>query len=196
MNRALLIFSLVWVSIFNAAHDFSSFSDAFAAEVQVTLFGKKCLISGPFNAKELEAVHSVSPERIPPIFSSKQVHETLERLRDVKKGSVPPLFESYLERLKKRLSAIEGFYDAVDAARTAQSASVFFEKTSTWLGIKNSVELKTAIDGLIKDSSNATLKDQALDAYQKMIEADPENEFHRISKKLKIKYSCNFEEED
>jgi len=143
MSRSYLLLPPLLALLVNAAHDFLPSNQAWAAEVQVTLFGKKCLISGPFTAKELEAVHSISPEKIPPVFSLKQVREMLDRLRDIKKGSTPALLDSYLDRLKKRLGAIEAFYDGVDAVRTTQKTTAFYEKVNSWIGTRGGPELKT-----------------------------------------------------
>ena len=59
----------------------------FGAEVYVTLFGKKCLLSGrQYSKPSLEAVHAISPERVPPAFSARQIDETLEQFGQIKKS--------------------------------------------------------------------------------------------------------------
>lgn len=179
--------------IFLVASPISSWAAKTGSEVPVTLFGNKCVMSGPFESSVLERIHSISPERIPPALSSKQIQDTLIRLEQVQKNEIPAQFSVYLQRSKSRLQALSGFYHGLDLAKKAGKIQPLIESTHGFMPPSAYAEFDLAAEKLSKDYGNIILRDQLLDVYQRKIEPDPEAEFHRTTKKLKIRYNCNFE---
>jgi hypothetical protein len=161
------------------------------------LFGKKCRLVGAGLTKvQLQSIHSVSPEKVPLAFSGKQVQEALDQFNEIKKGTLPAQLEVYFDRVKKRLTALSVFYAALDEARNNNKPDVILTKVQPHIGTHSLTELKVQIDKLSANWNDSTLRDQAIDVYQKMIEPDPEAEFHRVIKRMKVSYACRFEEED
>ncbi|OFZ78497.1 MAG: hypothetical protein A2583_05410 [Bdellovibrionales bacterium RIFOXYD1_FULL_53_11] len=72
-------------------------------EIKIILFGQPCLMSGPYDVATLNAIHAISPEKIPPPASSHQASLLLDRVG--KASKLPAAFDLYRERLVKFLDS-------------------------------------------------------------------------------------------
>ncbi|MBI4925237.1 MAG: hypothetical protein HY843_04860, partial [Bdellovibrio sp.] len=89
-------------------------NSAVTQEIKVTLFGQPCFLSGIYEVSFLKYIHSISPEQLPPMPKKEQLIQLIEKLDN------PPkllksleIFDSYLERFKKRALALLALQDGI-----------------------------------------------------------------------------------
>lgn len=170
-------------------------------EIKVTLFDQPCTLKGPFDDSTLKMIHTISPEQVSPSSSFTSVKAKLE---DINKGlkklesvsKLPQPIFLYQEKLTKRLQA--------------QKAILEFLKNHTGKeGIKNQATQLTTLTQKFFINKNRAKEfveladkfsfkktsdiEKFLEIYNQLIEPDPEDEFHRGTRKLEIHYQCSFE---
>src|SRR5688572_6268907 len=111
---------------------------AFAAETRVHLFGQPCMLSGPPAEDILKAIHSISPEQMPPSPSGDQVRTLLDRMKKI--AGIPPALDRYREQLTRRLEAQAAFHDGVAAAKKAGKPEPLLEAVKTFLDPKRATK--------------------------------------------------------
>lgn len=168
------------------------------SEIQVTLFGQPCLLSGPQSTSSLNAIHAISPEQIPAMLKLPEAQAALEKVRGV--NTLPQPLEVYRTRLLLRLEALIAFEaELKTATRTGKSTALLavakkFVNPPKWTITETRLQTLATQKGL-KDKSSGT-RDELLTVYGEAIEAHPEEEFHRALQKMNTQYVCQFEETD
>lgn len=166
------------------------------SEVPVTLFGQPCLLSGPFPVSTLNAIHAVSPERVPPVLDLPAAQAAIEKLRPT--GELPKELETYRIRLLERAESIREFLQELrSATRTGKNTALLAVAKkhvlpSRWT-VTESRLVTLATPEALKAKSPA-VRDELLNAYAEAIEQHPEEEFHRALQRLKTQYLCQFED--
>ncbi len=172
-------------------------------KIQVTLLGQGCILQGPFNENTLQAVHLVGPAQIYPNLSSPDSPEALEQTRKAltqikTMNYLPSLLDRYKEKLAKRLEAQTDFLNNLQAAKKNQDYSFLLKTGKTYFKDQDLKSFEEFTQKLQipekKPGQNRAVIEQIFDFFNHSIEQDPEEEFHRAIKKLKIEYICSFEE--
>jgi hypothetical protein len=162
-------------------------------EIQVSLFGRTCLMSGPYETETLKAIHSISPGQIPPILDSKQAKVGLKTLAG---KTIPTELQVYTEALKKYLEAMASFYDGVEALKIQKTNKEFLERIRTHLRPRDYKRIEEAAATLklpLKDTAAISTIETL---FTSSAPANPEAEFHRTTRRMGIKYNCDFEENE
>lgn len=176
-------------------------------ETKVTLFGQVCLLTGPVSVETLKTVHAVSPEQVFPAIlyegfrkgTSEQLKRSLDQLRQHK--GVPSAFDAYRERQTRRLEAILAFVQALETANQSRKAAPVLAvmqkhgKKQKFLAFQD-IAKKIESGKKWSDSEKQDWGMQLYEVFADAIETDPEEDFHRAARHLKIHYSCNFDVED
>ena len=166
-------------------------------EIPVTLFGQSCTLSGPLDQITLQKIHSISPEQLSPAQRGDQIRKVLEKVK--KAAGLPPALDHYRERLIERLEALFAFSEIAPTLKKEgkpQGALLSLKKFLKQETASQEFETfwkKTEARVPASEWNTATL-DQLEEIYQKAIEPNPEEDFHRAIRKLKIKYECAYEE--
>ena len=165
-------------------------------QIQVKLFGNICLLKGPVTEASLRAVHAVSPEQLPPVDSVDQIKAQIQRVQSV--TSLPPLLSEYRDKIQKRLEAWAGFYDALSALKQDSKSDAIYIVSKKFIATDRQASFESTLKTLLpKDSTkglSSSTVDQIKETYERYIESDPQEEFHRVIRKLKIQYICSFED--
>ncbi|MEO5970025.1 MAG: hypothetical protein ABIQ95_08865 [Bdellovibrionia bacterium] len=171
-------------------------------EVHVTLLGQPCLIQGPFDELVLKSIHSIGPAQIYPTLSLQNIPSSLERSRKAlekirSSSNLHSLLDRYREKLRKRIEAQVAFMTALQQSHKTNQASTLLKTAAQYLQGRD----LRSFESLLKknhsfEKANAETLDTLFDLFNEAIEPDPEAEFHRAIKKLKIQYTCSFEEND
>jgi hypothetical protein len=185
-----------------SAYGASKLEDANAAskskdnEVQVTLLGQPCFLKGPFDKDTLKAIHSIGPAQVPEISISQLPHtkerfqKTLEVVRSAR--GVPTLLDPYREKMSRRLEAQTELLKALIQFKQNKNIQEVMKTARNYLPEE---KLKSFQSILMKKPSSTLSNEALLEAYNDGIEADPEQEFHRIiNQKMHIQYACSFDE--
>jgi hypothetical protein len=163
------------------------------AELQVSLFGQPCVLSGPVSPATLKALHAISPEQTPPPSTGAQARQVLEQL---KKGgtTVPAFLERYREKLRRWFQAQAAFHDSLAEARKSGKADALATGTREHLLPRQaeSFSAKVKAEALPPSSWTESTVDQLKAAYDVSIDPMPEEEFHRVIEKAGIRYQCDF----
>jgi hypothetical protein len=167
-------------------------------EIKVTLFGQPCSLTGPLNETALTAIHSISPERIPPALDANSTREALDKVK--KATDLPPALDQYRERLTRRLEAQSAYANELSAAmRTGKNDGLLAAARKH----VRPAQLKRIEAQVRKLATRANLKarrsqavDQLTEAYNDAIEPHPEEDFHRAIGRIGVSYSCSFEESE
>jgi hypothetical protein len=170
-------------------------------EIQVTLFGQPCTMSGPFPRASLTLLHEISPEKLPPDITLEQMKRVRTKANELKDMPMP--IEQYRDHLRKRLSAKITFEESFAAAKKSsdpkRALGPFLtnlkEHVST-LQYPAFVEFaKKAFDsagGVWNEAFLAPLRER----FENVIQPDTEEEFHKAIRTAKIQYVCSFDEAD
>lgn len=166
-----------------------------SASLQVNLFGQPCVLQGAESESILRAVHAISPEQFPDIGSSEDARLALRKIR--KAGTVPTALDAYREQLTKRLEAQLAFFDGLETAQNTQKIQPLLSATKSVLKLRAQPEFEKATQKVAAAllARNADARDQLLDTFNQGIEPDPQEEFHRVIRRIGIQYVCAFEEE-
>jgi hypothetical protein len=102
--RISSLFSVTLLAIAFSASAWSASAkpDAGNQEIQVTLFGQPCAMSGPFPKASLTNLHEISPEKLPPDLTLDQMKKVRAKTGDLKNMPMP--IEQYRDHLRKPLS--------------------------------------------------------------------------------------------
>lgn len=166
------------------------------SEIQVTLLGQPCFLKGPFDKDTLKAIHAIGPAQLPEISLS-QLPGTKDRfqkaLDQVKSArGIPTLLDSYREKLGRRLEAQTEIIKALIRFKQNRNISEVMKTAKTYLPEE---KLKGFQALLTKKSSSSNPSEELMQNYNDGIEADPEQEFHRITNdKMHLQYACSFDE--
>jgi hypothetical protein len=174
-----------------------------AGEMKVTLFGQPCMLKGPVDDSVLKAIHAISPEQAIPDFTLEE-SKFKAALEAVNKASgLPSALDHYKEKLTLRLQAEEGFLEGLQAAKKSGSMEQLLAVTKKFRQAKPSRVFEKAARAFpVKDlakNSGSTITDslqELFDSYSDCIEQDPEEEFHRAIRLIKVQYACTFEENE
>lgn len=169
-----------------------------AKEIRVQLFGQPCLLSGPHEETILKAIHSISPEQLPPPQSQSQVKQTLDKLKNL-----PPLpigLDRYRDQLNKRLEAQLNFYDGLTEAKRSGKVNSIISRVSHDLTSRRLKEFESQLvaqnqkEGVSSwgNSTIVRLNENFLEA----LDENPDEEFHRAILKMNVRYDCSMESEE
>lgn len=168
-------------------------------EIQVTLFGQPCTMSGPYTKATLSLLHEVSPEKIPPTLSIDGMKKVRAKAMSLK--GMTSQIETYREHLRKRLSAKIAFEEAVREAKKKpqgqQSLRTLLTniKEHVLVGKYEAFEAETkALFEKNAEKWNEFFLDPLREKYEVVIQPDTEEEFHKAIRIAKIQYVCAFDE--
>ncbi len=182
----------------NARAERKSKRSTTSSEIRVTLFGQPCLLNGPMDQESLKAIHAISPEQIPPATNAEQARRMIEKLK--KNPTLPNVLDPYRERMTKRLEAQIAYFDAMANARKSGKGEPLFQAVKVHVQPKRWSEFQQFVKKFeIQDAVtewNDSVIDQITGAYNEVIESNPEEDFHRAIKRLRVQYACAFEEAD
>lgn len=166
------------------------------SRLDVSLFGQKCQLVGPVAKSSLEAIHSISPEQV---FLENQDRKptkpAMEKLR--KAAHVPPLLDSYREKLAHRIEGQLKFNDALASAKKSGKVETLLTETRGFISGRAGKEYEVLAQKLTQKNGISSLSPEATeqlrDSYLDAIEPDPEDEFHKGIQKLGVRYACDTE---
>jgi len=166
-----------------------------ATEIDVTLFGQPCTLTGPVDKPTLQLIHSISPERMPIPESLEQSRKSLQAARKI--TSTPAALDRYRSQLVRRLEAQETFFEAYNNAKKSKRAQALFEDVKTFQSADRARRFETAVNKLLADKGWASIStDDVSTLYNDSLDVFPEEEFHRAIQKMGVRYVCSFESED
>lgn len=167
-----------------------------AAEVKVTLFGQPCVMSGPLKEAELKNIHLISPERTAEFESLDEGRRALERVRAPK--AVPAGLEVYRERMARRLEARLAFLEGLELARKEGKATSLLGPAKRHMSDTGAKALEAKLKAIESkgraELGNLDTIEQLRFWYEENIASDPEEEFHRATRRMKVRYTCTLEE--
>ncbi len=169
-------------------------------DIQVTLFGQTCLLSGPFDQGTLQSIHSISPEKIPPSLSLEQAKAAALKLEAAK--GLPAGLSKYRESLSRRVGAQVGFLEALAHARQSGKSAVLLQAVTPLLseakleGFRTKLKRIDSATGGNSTRWNSAAIEQLSEAFQDALDPHPEEEFHRAIQRLKVQYTCSYGETD
>ena len=174
-------------------------------EIRVTLLGQPCTLSGPFSTAQLSAIHAIGPAQIYPNINppnlpeaEKNAKKALSTLTQTK--HTPATFDRYKQNLSQRLDAQIAFLHALKESQKQLSTSPLLKVIEAYTKNKNSKLYPQSVKKLagidLKTPQSNQLIEESFEQFNEEIEPDPEQEFHRALKKLRIQYKCSFEESE
>ncbi len=171
---------------------------SFAKEIKVSLFNQPCTLSGPFNESMLQAVHAISPERIPAQQSISSVKNALAQVRQTK--DLPPELQTYQGRLTRRLNAQFQFLELLVALKKNGDLKFFLEASSPLLTASGPGPFRTIVENEAKKVPPRKWGKENIssitEVFENGIEPYPEEEFHRTIERARIHYGCSFDESE
>lgn len=204
-NRWTLNVSISTLILFWVGH--SGPTPAFAeagketAQIEVTLFGQPCTMSGPFTVATLTLIHEISPEKIPPTASVDLMKKIRTKASDLK--GIPFPIEQYRDHLRKRLSAKIALEEALAAAKKFKPKDSHRALDSLLKNLKehiSSLQYPT-FEVVTKKSFEANAGvwndffiEPLRERYDGAIQAETEEEFHKAIRLTKIQYICVFDD--
>lgn len=176
-------------------------------EIRVSLLGQPCTLQGPFDEKTLKAIHALGPAQIeidPLLPTAKEKTRKLgESFRNAGRGlaeankKAERALEDYLSRQLKRLEALSAYFEALEILQKNHKTGEFCKKVATFLRNPILVTLEKLATDVVKAPQGSPkqkdLSNQLFENYTEQLD-DPEKEFHRIIKQLRVQYNCFFEE--
>ena len=170
-------------------------------EIQVTLFGQPCTMSGPFARTSLTLLHEISPEKIPPDLTLEQMRRIRTKTGDLKNMPMP--IEQYRDHLRKRLSAKIAFDEAISQAKKSKDSKKSIDPFVTNLkehisplqypGFAEATKKSFEVGGSIwNEAFIASVRER----FENSIQPDTEEEFHKAIRAAKIQYVCAFDDSD
>ena len=170
-------------------------------EIQVTLFGQPCAMTGPVDKRTLELLHSISPEKIRPDFTAAE----MEKMRTLaaKATGLDANMSLYRDHLVKRLAARAAFESALKQLKTKRgktmSPDVLLQNVKEHISPLRYDDFKARVNAAFKENKGAALGDafaqKLRDEYDAFIQPDTEEEFHKMIKTAQVRYECHFGEE-
>lgn len=195
-------------------------------EIHITLLGQPCLLQGPVDEATLKEVHAVGPAQLYPNISSPDdpealtdIRKTLKRIENLirpktipaenlkKPKTIPESLIPYLSKVEKRLLAQKAFLEALNNGPSTKQIDLLEAVGKKYL--ETNQKKFDEIIKIIKNSNknikskqiknikiNPELISDLFDAYSNGITPDPEEDFHRAISKMKVQYTCSFEENE
>ena len=184
-------------------------------EVEVTLLRQPCLLMGPLSKETLLSIHAIGPDQVYPNFNLSKISDGLKQLEKSMKtletttSIIPPEFNSYREKLRRRFRAQKDFLQLIHQNQSLtedelRSLSKHGNLPFSSLKSRNSSQLKkkqefeNAIDQWKKAPRSE--KDDRLtsvfEAFSDLVQVDPQTEFHDTTQRLGIEYRCTLEDHD
>lgn len=176
--------------------------DSAVQEIQVTLFGQPCTMSGPYPRPALSLLHEISPEKIPPDLTVEQMKRVRTKCSELK--GMPMPIEQYRDHLRRRLSAKIAFEEAIaqskkSKAKDRRALEPFLtnvkEHISTLQYPAFAGETRKAFESggsVWSEAFLASLRER----FESVIQPDTEEEFHKAIRTVKIQYVCAFDDSD
>ncbi len=167
---------------------------ASAKEIKVTLFNQPCTLSGPFHEQALQAIHAISPERIPAQQSLSSVKAALIQVRETK--NIPSVLQNYQGRLSRRLEAQFQFLEQFMVLKKSGDVKHFLESTARL--VPAPAPFKTAVEAEAKKTNPKKWNKETIakitEIFESGIEPYPEEEFHRTIERAGVRYACSFDD--
>ncbi len=202
----LLLTVLICMSASSWARNALPAKAATETEIHVTLLDRPCLLKGPFDEITLKAIHAIGPDQIPNIFypvpqhSKEQIKNALEKIRSSKNLSSlldhDSILDRYRDKQRKRLEAEIALLEGLETQQKTHTSALLLAAGNQFLSgpeHQNFINAVKKLDGNKKSAQNQKLVEQIFNIYDDGIERDPEEEFHRAIKKMKVEYTCSFE---
>ena len=166
-------------------------------EITVSLFGQPCLLSGPIEKNILRTIHSISPAQVYPepgtAVSSDFLRKAIDKVKTA--NNVPPQLDGYRERLTKRLESQLVLANGLSAAKKAGKSEPLVAATKTYIPSRRLKEFETLARKLDGKKGDAELEGQIFLLFSEMVEADPEEDFHKAIQRMSVRYTCDFADE-
>ncbi|MBI2712332.1 MAG: hypothetical protein HYX41_05665 [Bdellovibrio sp.] len=177
-------------------------------EIKVRLLGDTCNLVGPFSESTLKTIHAIGPAQIEiDAFTQNgkdKARKLLESFRSAGKilqdqsTKAGRALDDYVSRQCKRLEGLIAYYEGIDLLQKTSKKDEFLKKVTPFLRAPDAALEKLAVD-LIKAPQGSTsrkeLGGQLFDTFSGLLD-DPEKEFHRVIRQLKVQYNCFFEAAD
>ena len=158
-------------------------------EISVSLFHQNCKMSGPLSQSLLKSIHAISPDQLTSGETSALLRNSLAQLQ--KASGIPAALDRYREKMAKYLEANISFYDGVERATKSGKVEPFLEITRKYMNGSPRTEFETTAKKVgVKNL------DSLRDPFNELAQPNPEEEFHRAIRKMKLKYDCSYEEDD
>ncbi len=169
-------------------------------QINVTLFGQPCTMSGPFTRAILTQIHEISPEKIRPDFNAEQMKRVRTKASGAKVGQTQ--IDTYREHLRKRLSAKIAFSESIDEAKkksikTSQAFKAWLTNLKENIPAEKFELFHQDARSLFEKNGekwSETYIELLREKYEALIEPDTEEEFHKAIRLAKIQYLCTFDE--
>ncbi len=169
-------------------------------QINVTLFGQPCTMSGPFQRTTLTQIHEISPEKIRPDFNADQMKKIRAKASGAKVGQSQ--IDTYREHLRKRLSAKIAFSESIDEAKkksikTPQAFKAWLTNLKENIPAEKFEPFHEEVRLLFEKNGEKwsdTYIELLREKYESLIEPDTEEEFHKAIRLAKIQYLCVFDE--
>jgi hypothetical protein len=165
------------------------------AEVHVVLLGQACLLQGPLDEATLRLIHSIGPAQLYPQTSDLTSPEFEKQLKlgleKIKSATLPSAFDRYREKAIQRFNLqIEFISQYRKTPKGLLSLAKKYLKQDELKSIETRIKKGTDAQS---DLQSALATEIFEEATQKL---DPEPDYHRANKRLDVKYTCSFEEEN
>jgi len=174
-------------------------ADSKPEEIQVTLFGQPCKMTGPYPKSTLSLIHEISPEKIPPTLSIDQMRKVRAKAMNLK--GVTPQLETYRDHLRKRLSAKIAFEEAVQEAKKKgkglKTLKTLLTNLKEHVTVGRFETFETEAKALFDKNAEAWNEffiNPLREKYESVIQPETEEEFHKSIRVAKIQYVCAFDE--
>lgn len=191
-------FALLLLGIPAFAQQQANQPPASGKQIQVSLFGQPCMLSGPVDEAMLNNIHSVSPEQMPAAENGTQAKQSMEKVR--KPLPLPSALDRYRDRLAKHYEAQLAFHDGLEAAKRSAKVEPLLKATKNYVTGKRAKEFETLTRRISSKQKPAawdqTTLEQVQEAYAGASEAYPEEEFHRAIQRIGVRYTCSFDESE
>jgi hypothetical protein len=168
------------------------------SRVSISLFGQPCVLSGPQDETTLRAIHAVSPEQMPTSPEAGQAAGLAERVKKV--TGLPPGLDSYRDQLTRRLEGQAAFEAALVAARKSGKLDELQAAAKKHLATRKA----EAFNALLKKNFskeapsrwNPSQLESLTELWNESAPPHPEEEFHRVIRRIGVKYTCSYDEGD
>jgi hypothetical protein len=165
---------------------------AYASEIKVSLFGQPCVLTGPVEESVLQTVHSISPEKIPTPETADQARRDLAALGKVQ--AIPPDLDRYRDLLTKRLEAHQIFLEALAGAKRAAKPDTVLSAVKPLFEAKKFRSFQDQVRKAWTAVPTPAVLEQVKEQFERFAPPDPQEEFHRAIRRMKVTYDCTFED--
>lgn len=195
-----LIFSVCFLTLSFLLSAGNAYSAKKTEQINVTLFGQPCTMTGPFSRAVLTQIHEISPEKIRPDFTTEQMKKIQNKASGPKVGQTQ--VDAYRDHLRKRLSAKIAFNEVIDEAKkksikTPQAFKAWLINLKENIPAEKFDSFHTEARALFEKNAetwNESTIEGLREKYENLIEPDTEEEFHKAIRVANIQYLCAFDE--